>query len=255
VAPGQAFPLITIQVEAGAGLGFKYVDNTATVTLTGDPNESNNTDTVTTPRGSNDQIDDNDIKNKCLGGSISVTPRFAFVGEKIKVTVRVESKSGGAAVKVPVKLKGNGKGGAKAKTVSSRTNGKGRTTFTVKSKSSRAAWTASVRSCHLKKRLTVRKQSTCNAIRVNPRSIVVGESRRVGVRLRSPSGRPLSDIWVKVKGQATGDAARTNGRGKANLRVKPRSSGTLTVRASRATTCRVQIGAIGSAKDGSQLTG
>lgn len=246
LAPGVAFPLISIRVQAIEDRpGF--IINGASVKLEGDPNPANDFDEVRTPRQSV-------ANDECRAGSISILPGTIWVGQRTRVTVRVESSSGNAVAGVAVRLKGNGKGGATKRLLSSRTDKRGRAYFTVRAGQKSAAWTASARGCGLSMKLPARKQMTCRAMTVTPRSIYANEGHRIRVRLRSPSGQPLTRIWVKVRGRGTGDAARTNRQGEAILRVHPHTAGLLAVRASRATSCRLQVGATDRA-DGSQLTG
>ena len=245
--PGASFPLITIRVRARENLVFRPVTNSAEVHLPGDPNPSNDRDQVTSPKG-----------GICGGGSLILRPSFTWVGEKTLVTFTLRSPGGAPAVGIPVRVKGNGKGGASRKLRKLTSNSQGKASFSVRATDVEARWTASVPQCNLKAKVRPKRQQTCRAITVNPRSVDLGrQSTVLTARLRSPTGAPLRGVTVIAKGQGTGDSARTNNRGVARLRVGPSSTGLITISAPKATNCRIRVGVrdAAAAGAGGQLTG
>jgi hypothetical protein len=184
-------------------------------------------------------------------------PSFVWVGQKTIVKATLRSDNGAPAVGIPVRVKGNGKGGAPGKLRILTTNAKGKVHFTARATNTKARWTVSVPQCNLEKKLAPRRQQSCQMMNVIPRSIDVGKTTVLTVRLRTPAGRPAIGVTVIAKGQGTGDSARTNSKGKAHLRVHPNSPGLLAVTAPEASACRFRIGAseTGNAGAGNQLTG
>lgn len=249
LAPGDVFPLISIEATTNAGQAGKQIENVATVNLKDDPNPGNDTGSTSAPVIS-------DIAGKCLDGTISVKPSRVWVGQAARVVVVVKSESGKPAAGVPVELAGNGEGGASRKVRTATTNKRGRAIFEVRANQASAVWTARVTDCQIKVKLRARKQQTCGAIKVNPRSIKAGEVRKVRVRLQTPTGRPLVGVRVSAKGVGTYRMARTDRKGQAVLRLKPKRGGTVAIRAKQATSCRIKIGVRDSGTaSGSQLTG
>nr|HNH86648.1 hypothetical protein [Solirubrobacterales bacterium] len=129
--------------------------------------------------------------------------------------------------------------------------------FTARATSTEARWTVSVPQSHQKAVLAPKRQETCRAMNVTPRTIDINKTTVLTVRLRTPEGRPAIGITVVARGQGTGDSARTNGKGMARLRVRPNGQGYLVVTAPNATRCRFRIGAsdLDAAGAGNQLTG
>lgn len=253
LAPGESFPLITIRARLLEGVEFTLIENTGRVDIEGDLNLDNNEDTVETPAGPQDDVLDDSINGICADGSLSLTPAKIWVGEQRKVTALVETADGNAAVGVPVVLRG--RGGAKGSSEVDKTNKRGRAVFQVRAKSRTDRWVASVRQCDLKAKLRAMRQESCRTMKVTPRSVRVGKRTRIRVSLSSPGGRVLSRVKVKVRGLGTSDQARTNRRGKVALSIRPRQAGLMTVRAPKATTCTVELGATDPERDGGQLTG
>jgi len=242
LAPGASFPLITVTVTARENLLFRPIPNTGHVSMPGDPNPANDTDSVITEKGA-----------ICDRGSLTLTPKFVWVGEKTFVRVTVRSRDGAPAVGIPVKVRGNGKGGASAKTRTLTTNMKGRAGFTVRAANTDAAWTASVPQCGLSRKLRPRRQQSCQNMTVNPPSIVDGRATTMTTRLRAPSGKGLRGVTVIFKGDGVRRSGRTDKHGVARFKIQPSSSGKITVSAPKATRCKVQVGV--QAGTGSQLTG
>lgn len=244
--PGDSFPLITIRVQARENLLFRVITNTGHVHLPGDPNPSNDQDTVKTRKGA-----------VCDNGTLALRPTFTWVGDRTKVNVTLRSQGGAAAADIPVRVRGNGKGGASKQVRTLRTDSRGRTSFQVLARSTKARWTVSVPQCNLQKKLTPKRQQTCRAMNVTPRSIDSDKTAVLTARLRSPNGRPLIGVTVIAKGQGAGAASRTNSRGIAKLRVRPSSAGLISVSAAAATRCRIDVGVrdSDSGSNGSQLTG
>ncbi|MFN8141001.1 MAG: isopeptide-forming domain-containing fimbrial protein [Solirubrobacterales bacterium] len=244
--PGDSFPLITIRVVARENLLFRPIGNTGHVHLPGDPNPDNDQDTVRTKKGA-----------ICEGGSLALNPAFVWVGQKTIVKATLRTRAGAPAIGLPVRIKGNGKGGASGKLRILTTNGKGKVHFTARATSTEARWTVSVPQCHQKAVLAPKRQETCRAMNVTPRTIDINKTTVLTVRLRTPEGRPAIGITVVARGQGTGDSARTNGKGMARLRVRPNGQGYLVVTAPNATRCRFRIGAsdLDAAGAGNQLTG
>ncbi len=250
--PGASFPEIRIRVTPVEDAPFEIVTNSGVVSLPGDPNPGNDTDSVDTPIGPEAEVDENVIAGKCSDGSLRISPSFVWVGERTKVTVRVEDENGNAAVNVPVVLRG--KGAARKYKETDRTDKTGRAIFKVKAKGKNSKWVASVAVCDLKDRLKAKRQDSCRTLTARPRSIPVGVRSRVRVKLRAPDGSPLRGVKVKITGQGTSDSARTNKRGKAKLFAEPNGAGLLKITARKATSCKLKIGVTAGA-DGGQLTG
>ena len=253
LTPGSSFPLIRIRATPVAGYGFGTVVNTATVAIIGDLNPDNDTDSTETPSGPREDVKENAIAGKCGGGSLSLSPRFVWVAESSRVRVLVEDADGNAVTGVPVVLEGKGK--ARGSLQTKKTKNNGRASFNVRAKSHKAKWVASVAACELKKRLRAKRQTSCSTMKLRPRTVPVAVRSRLKVRLRAPDGSPLSRVRVRVSGQGTGDSARTNGKGIAKLKVEPDGAGLLTVRAPKATTCKLKLGAVAQTGAGGQLTG
>lgn len=245
LAPGASFPAITIRVKPHGNPLFQAISNTAEVNLPGDPNPDNDRDTVTVERGA-----------ICADGSLTLKPSFTWVGERRTVTLTLRSENGAVAAGLPVRVRGNGKGGANRRTRTLTTNSKGQARFEVHAKSRAARWIASVPQCGLRTVLQPRVQPSCRNMNVTPRSMRAGTVRTVTVRLRSRSGRPLVGVAVKVKGKGVRKSARTNARGIARLKVRPKQKGMLRVTAPKATGCVVEIGVRSAQLEtGAHLTG
>lgn len=244
--PGDSFPLITIRVIARENLLFRPIGNTGHVHIPGDPNPDNDQDTVRTRKGA-----------ICSDGSLTLNPSSVWVGQETVIKATLRTETGAPAVGLPVRIRGNGKGGAPGKLRILTTNSKGKVNFTARATNTDARWTVSVPQCNQKQKLRPKKQQTCRAMNVTPRTIDINKSTVLTVRLRTPEGRPAIGITVIAKGQGTGDSARTNSKGKARLRVRPNGQGYLVITAPNASSCRYRIGAsdLSASGDGNQLTG
>lgn len=241
---GQSFPPIRIRFETGDLDGTGDVPNTARVSLPGDTNPDNDTDTVVTPHGGGALPD----SGSCRKGALAVTPKLVYVGERTKLVATVEDRDGNAIKGVKVKLSGPGRDRT------ARTNAAGRAKFELRASSSKQRWTVRALDCGLKQPVKATRLESCRSLLVAPGSVDAGDSSRLRVRLRSPRGNALSGVKVKAKGAGVNERARTNEAGRATLRVKPDAPGIITVTAPKAFGCAVQIGSVAGA-DGGQLTG
>ena len=242
---GQSFPPIRIRFETGDLSGTGDVPNTARVSLPGDRNPDNDTDTVITPHGDGGNLPDT---GACRKGALSVTPELIYVGEDSKVVATVEDSKGNAIRGVKVRLSGPGPDRV------AKTNAAGRAKFEVRATSSKQRWTVRALDCGLKEQVRATRVESCRGLMVSPGSVDADEASKLRVRLRSPRGNPLSGVQVRAKGAGVNESDRTNGSGQALLRVKPSEPGIITVTAPKAFGCEVQIGSV-AGDDGGQLTG
>ncbi len=242
---GQSFPPIRIRFETGDLSGTGDVPNTARVSLPGDRNPDNDTDTVITPHGDGGNLPDT---GACRKGALSVTPELIYVGEDSKVVATVEDSKGNAIRGVKVRLSGPGPDRV------AKTNAAGRAKFEVRATSSKQRWTVRALDCGLKEQVRATRVESCRGLMVSPGSVDADEASKLRVRLRSPRGNPLSGVQVRAKGAGVNESDRTNRSGQALLRVKPSEPGIITVTAPKAFGCEVQIGSV-AGDDGGQLTG
>ena len=241
---GQSFPPIRIRFDTGDLSGTGDVPNTARVSLPGDTNPDNDTDTVVTPHGDGGNLPDT---GACRKGSLSVTPKLIYVGEETRLVATVEDRGGNAIRGVKVRLSGPGPDRV------ARTNAAGRAKFEVRASSSSQRWTVRALDCGLKEPVRATRLESCRGLSVSPGSVDAGEDSRLRVRLRSPQGNPLSGVEVRAEGAGVDERARTGASGQATLRVEPEEPGVISVTAPKAFGCEVVIGS--TAASGGQLTG
>lgn len=242
---GQSFPPIRIRFATGNLSGVASVTNTARVSIPGDPNPDNDTDTVVTPQGGSGTAGEG---GSCENGALAVTPEIVYVGERAKVVATVEDRHGNAVRGAKVVLRGPGADRT------ARTNAAGRAKFEVSARNAKQRWTVTAAGCDLKELVKATRLDSCRGLTVSPGSVEVGEVSALRVRLRSPRGNPLAGVSVRAKGAGVEERARTDAAGRATLRVRPSEPGVIAVRAPKAFGCEMVIGAVGGASGG-QLTG
>ncbi len=178
---GQSFPPIRIRFETGDLSGTGDVPNTARVSLPGDRNPDNDTDTVITPHGDGGNLPDT---GACRKGALSVTPELIYVGEDSKVVATVEDSKGNAIRGVKVRLSGPGPDRV------AKTNAAGRAKFEVRATSSKQRWTVRALDCGLKEQVRATRVESCRGLMVSPGSVDADEASKLRVRLRFPARQP-----------------------------------------------------------------
>ena len=242
---GQSFPPIRIRFETGSLAGGASVTNTGRVSLRGDTNPANDTDTVQTPLGGSGTAGQG---ANCEQGGLAVTPEIVYVGERTKVVATVEDRHGNAVRGAEVVLHGPGRDRT------ARTNAAGRAKFELSARNAKQRWTVTAVGCGLQEPLRATRLDSCRGLGVSPGSIEVGGTSALRVRLRSPRGNALAGVEVRADGAGVKERGRTNASGRATLRVRPDRPGVITVTAPKAFGCEVMIGSVGGAAGG-QLTG
>ena len=241
LAPGASFPAIHIatRVTAAAGTMLNVV---ATVATAGDLVPANNrsqTAIVAAPEA---------VATCTGGGELLVTPTRLWAGARYRVTGRVVAADGRVVPGQSVRVQGAGR-----RALVLRTSAHGAFSFTARPASGATRYRLTTPGCGLRATVTARRAPSCRSLTVRPGSLEAGEAARVRIRLRAGK-RALGFAAVHLRGAGIDRTVRTDGDGRASVRVRPQQAGIVSVSATRVASCARRVGVVAGAT-ARQLTG
>jgi uncharacterized repeat protein (TIGR01451 family)/fimbrial isopeptide formation D2 family protein len=242
IAPGASFAAIRVgtRVDAKPGTVLAVL---ARVSTAGDivvPNDTSQTaikaDIAATP--------------SCASGwKVVVDPTRMWAGARYEVTGHVVAADGRVVPGQAVRVLQSGH-----KALALKTSKDGRFSFVARAASGSTRIRVVVPGCGaVKATIAARKAPSCRTISVTPASLKARKATNVRIRL-SAGRRRLGLATVRVQGAGFAGTVRTDAKGRATLRVKPKRAGIVSVDAHAVAQCTRRVGVV-AGDTARQLTG